>query len=179
MSSHWEIGGVHITLVTGPYDDSEMDMAVKARDLPVGLDAGGSMGPFGTVGGFGIRVQEASNAKSVEYWPPVTMNDPDRRGAISSAVRSVLEKAEDMGAERIAFYTLALEVGRVPSWEVAEEIVRELYRHAHTTSTLKEVVLVASSPIQASSFNYVLDNVDILRVREGHVRHGGNDMDAP
>ena len=158
----WEIRGLGVVLETSPYDDRDVDLAVKARNLPIGLDAGGTGSPYGTIGGLGITIQEASNASHVEYWPMITMRDPDRRVLIRSATLDMLDRAENLRARTVAFFTMAFEVARVPSWEVAEEIVGAIYTHSGISGSIQTAILVPTSPIQASSFQYVLENMPLF-----------------
>ncbi|MGY5877080.1 MAG: hypothetical protein RTU30_15115, partial [Candidatus Thorarchaeota archaeon] len=68
----------------------------------------------------------------------------------------------DNGNENIGFFTMGLEVARVPSWEVAEEIVRALKNHSESNSSIERVIVVAGSPTQVSSFQYALENITIV-----------------
>ncbi len=152
----WEFGNLRVTLRIGPVDDSGMGLVVKSRNIPLGMHAGG------IDGGFKISVQEASNAEHIEYWPAITMLDQDRRQAINQAVCQALSKAEESNAKEVGIYTMGLEVSRVPSWEVAEEIAKAVYQHSMNDCSVGHVVVVASSPTQMSSFQYAFDNASIL-----------------
>lgn len=143
----WSLGSISICVELGHEDDSDMDLVVKANEIPLGLDKSG------------ITVKEGSNAAEVLHWPGITMRNPNRRQEIYDSAKSALEKAEKVEAKNIGFYTTGLEVGRVPSWEVAEEIVKAVRHHIQNKSNLDRVLLVASSPIQVSSFQYVLNNI--------------------
>jgi len=76
-----------------------------------------------------------------------------------------LKAAEAANVSSVGFFTLGLEASRVPSWEVAEEIVKAVFDHAKEGTGLDRVMLVASSPIQVSSFQYALGNVSLLSSR--------------
>ena len=155
-------GDIHIQIILGPCDDSKIGIVVKSEVIPMGLDAGGVLGGGGTIGGFGISVKEATKAENVMHWPGITLQDPNRRTMIFDAARVALEEAERLGSSEIGFFTLGLEVSRIPSWEVAEEIAKAVYMHSQTEHDLKRAILVASSPTQVSSFHYAIDNINVI-----------------
>lgn len=156
------IGDIQVHVVLGPYDDSEMCVVVKTETIPMGLSTGGILEGGGTIGSFGITVKEATSAKNVMYWPGITLENPNRRAMIFDAARSALEEAEHLDSKDIGFFTLGLEASRIPSWEVAEEIAKAVYMHSQVVHKLRQVVLVASSPTQVSSFHYAIDNIDVI-----------------
>lgn len=158
----YSIGDVNVSVILGRFDDSELDLVVKAQDIPLGITQGGVIGGGGTVGGFGITIKEASNAENVIHWPSISMDNPDRRNAIYSATMEVLNSAEKNEASKIGFFTMGLEVSRLPSWEIAEEIVKAINNYSKENTLLDEIVLVASSPTQVSSFQYALSNIEII-----------------
>ena len=143
----WSLGNINISVELGHTDDSDMDLVVKASDLPLSLDKSG------------ITVKEGSNAGEILHWPSIKMSDPNRRQEIYNSTKDALEAAERIEAKRIGFFTTAFEVARVPSWEVAEEIIKAVHNHSKNDSNLAYVLLVASSPIQVSSFQFVLNNI--------------------
>lgn len=159
------LGGIEVQLVLGQFDDSELDLVVKAQDIPLGLSPSGVIGSGGTVGGFGITIKEASNAEAVLKWPSVSIEDPDRRDIIYEAARNALNSADEMDADNIGFFTMGLEVSRVPSWEIAEEIVRAINEHSKRETQISKIIVVASSPIQESSFQFALNNLTLIRQR--------------
>ena len=142
----WSLGNLNVIVELGYNDDSDLDLVVKAQDISLGS----------------VTIKEGSNAEGVIFWPGISMSNPDRRTAIFTAASGALEKAVDMKAKRIGFFTMGLEVSRIPSWEVAEEIVKAIASHSKTENSLNRVLLVASSPMQVSSFQYALNNVSIL-----------------
>ncbi|NHJ13547.1 MAG: hypothetical protein EAX95_07705 [Candidatus Thorarchaeota archaeon] len=156
------IGDIQVCIILGPYDDSRIRIAVKSEIIPMGLDAGGILGGGGTIGGFGITIKEATKAENVLYWPRITLEEPNRRTMIFDAARGALEKAERLDSNEIGFFTLGLEVSRIPSWEIAEEIAKAVYMHSQVEHKLKQVVLVASSPTQVSSFHFAIDNIRVI-----------------
>lgn len=158
----WLFGDLSVSVKMGPVDDSEMGLVIKTKNIPIGLDAGGTAGPGGTVGGFGISIQEATNAEAVEYWPTITLQDPNRRELIQTTTINGLQKAEKEKMEEVGIFTMGLEVARVPSWEIAEEIVKAVYDHSKNECNLCRVVIVTSTPTQMSSLQYALDNVSII-----------------
>lgn len=130
-----------------------MDLVVKTKDVRLGtMEAT-------------FTVKEGSNAAEVLYWPRISLSNPDRRSEIYSAALEALERAIDTKAQRVGFFTMGLEVSRIPSWEVAEEIIKAILKHSMTESDIDRISLVASSPIQVSSFQYALNNIPTI-VRE-------------
>jgi hypothetical protein len=143
----WSLGNLSVIVELGSIDDSDLDLAVKTKDIKLGRK-----GPS-------ITVQEGSNAEETYYWPGVTLDNPDRRSAIYAAALAALEAADGLKAEKVGFFTMGFEVSRIPSWEVAEEIVKAIVIHSKKESGLNSILLVASSPIQVSSFQYALNNI--------------------
>jgi len=66
----WLFGGISIQIELGPLDDSEIGLAVKTKNIPLGLEVAGVQN---------ISAQETSSARNVEYWPRIKMSDLDRR----------------------------------------------------------------------------------------------------
>ena len=157
MEQH-SIGSIGISIILGRYDDSELDLVVKAQDIPLGITP--TRG--GTPSGSGITIKEASNAENVIHWPTISIKDPDRRNAIYNATRNALDNAENIQATQVGFFTMGLEVSRLPSWEIAEEIVKAIKDYSKKDSLLHKIMLVASSPTQVSSFQYVIKNISII-----------------
>ncbi|MFX1559704.1 MAG: hypothetical protein ACFFBL_03885 [Promethearchaeota archaeon] len=143
----WSLGNLSVIVQLGNINDSNIGLAVKTKDIRIGRK-----GPH-------ITVQEGSNAEETIYWPSIALENPDRRSAIYAAASAALETAAALKAEKVGFFTMGFEVSRIPSWEVAEEIVKAIVNHSKTTSGLNSVFLVASSPIQVSSFQYALNNI--------------------
>jgi hypothetical protein len=156
------ISSVHVMLELGHDDDSDLDLVLKTENIPLGLTPGGVIGGGGTIGGFGISVKEGTHAANAVYWPPVSARDPDRRKIINRATREALSAAEGLGVNSVGLFTMGLEVSRIPSWEVAEEIVKGVIMHLKEQTALERILLVASSPMQVSSFEYVLQNHAIV-----------------
>ena len=150
----WSLGNISICVELGHEDDSDMDLVVKANHIPLGLNKSG------------ITVKEGSNADEVLHWPGISMKDPDRRQAIYDAAKSALEKAEKVEAKQVGFFTTGLEVARIPSWEVAEEIVKAVHSHSRNESKINKVLFIASSPTQVSSFQYTLNNITTILPEE-------------
>ncbi|MBY8996294.1 MAG: hypothetical protein KGD60_01085 [Candidatus Thorarchaeota archaeon] len=142
----WSLGNFSVIVELGHNDDSDIDLVVKTQNIPVGS----------------VTVKEGSNAEEVLYWPGISMTNPDRRAAIFNTALGALERADGMKAQKVGFFTMGLEVSRIPSWEVAEEIVKAIANHSKTESSLNRILLIASSPMQVSSFQYALNNVSIL-----------------
>ncbi|MFW9767380.1 MAG: hypothetical protein ACFFF9_12915 [Candidatus Thorarchaeota archaeon] len=143
----WSLGGINILVELGREDDSDMDLVVKASDIQLGFDKSS------------ITIKEDSNAGEILHWPSIKMSNPNRRQEIYDSAKNALETAEKVEAKRIGFFTTALEVARLPSWEVAEEIVKAVHTHSQNENCIDCVFLVASSPIQLSSFQFVLNNL--------------------
>jgi hypothetical protein len=155
-------GNIGVSVVLGPYDDSKIDIVVRSEIIPMGLDAGSALGAGGTPGGLGITIKEATSVDNVEYWPGITIQDPNRRPTIYNTAKGALDTAERLKHKSIGFFTLGLEVSGVPSWEVAEEIVKAIYTHSKGEHGLTHVFIVASSPTQVSSFRYAIDNITVI-----------------
>ncbi|GAG71541.1 unnamed protein product, partial [marine sediment metagenome] len=51
---------------------------------------------------------------------------------------------------------------RIPSWEIAEEIIKAINDYSKEETLLDKIMLVASSPTQVSSFQYALNNISII-----------------
>ncbi|TFG32754.1 hypothetical protein EU527_09490 [Candidatus Thorarchaeota archaeon] len=162
---HRDLGNIEVQVIMGKFDDSNLDLVVKAQDIPLGLSPSGVIGAGGTVGGFGITIKEASSADIVLQWPAVAIEDPDRREVLYQATKNALQSAEEMDASKIGLFTMGLEVSRIPSWEIAEEIVQAIKEHSNGETTIRKVVIVVSSPIQMSSFQFALDNLILVRQR--------------
>ena len=125
---------------------------MKSKAIPVGDGFRGSPS---------IMVRESSNAKNIEYWPNITMEDPNRRRTVFQAAKDILKTAEKYSATNVGFFTMGLEVGRIPSWEIAEELVRALNAHLEVVSSVQQVFFIASTPTQLSSFQFALNNADL------------------
>ena len=150
----WSLGNISICVELGHEDDSDMDLVVKANQIPLGLNKSG------------ITVKEGSNAEEVLHWPGISMKDQNRRQTIYDAAKSALEMAEKVEAKQVGFFKTGLEVARVPSWEVAEEIVKAVYSHSKNDSKLNKVLFIASSPTQVSSFQFALNNLATILPEE-------------
>ena len=145
--SSWSVGNLNVTVKLGELDDSNMDLVVKTKDITLGSKKAG------------ITIKEGSNAGEIIYWPGISMSNPERRSEIYKAALWALETAEGLKAQNVGFFTMGFEVSRIPSWEVAEEIVKAIASHSKAGCGLNNVSLVASSPIQVSSFHFALNNV--------------------
>ena len=156
------IGSIDVSVILGRFDDSDLDLVVKSQDIPLGITPGGVIDGDGTVGGFGITIKEASNADNVILWPAISMDNPDRREAIYNSTIEALNSAEKIEATKIGFFTMGLEVSRLPSWEIAEEIIKAINDYSKEETLLDKIMLVASSPTQVSSFQYALNNISII-----------------
>ncbi len=143
----WLLGNLSVNVELGKFDDSKLDVVVKTKDIALGSEAAS------------ITIQEGSDAEQVIYWPGISLSNPERRSAIYDAAIGAMEAAEGLKAQKVGFFTMGLEVSRIPSWEVAEEIVKAIINHSKSKCGLSNVILVASSPIQVSSFQYALNNI--------------------
>jgi hypothetical protein len=159
---HHELGGIDVSVQLGPCDDSDIGLVVKALNIPIGISNQSTTGSNG-VSGFEISIREAASASKVRHWPSVSIQNPNRRKIVYQAVKDALHDAEIANVSSVGFFTLALEVSRVPSWEVAEEIVKAVYDHVRKGTAIDRIILVASSPIQVSSFQFALNNIKIIR----------------
>jgi len=156
------VGNISVSISLGRADDTDLGLVVKAKNIRMGTDVGGVGGVGGTTGAFGITIQEATSSENVEHWPRVSMTDPDRRATIYDATSKALRTAEGLEVKEVGFFTMGLEVGRIPTWETAEEIVRAVHAHAKNAESVERIALVASSPTQVSSFQYALDNIQTI-----------------
>ena len=139
MARH-NLGSIKVQVVLGKFDDSDLDLVVKAQDIPIGLSPSGIIGAGGTIGGFGITIKEASNAEIVLQWPGISIEDPDRREVIYEATKTALTSADEIEASDIGFFTMGLEISRIPSWEIAEEIVRAINEHSKGDTTIQPYI---------------------------------------
>ncbi len=160
---HHDLRGIEVSVQLGPCDDSDIGLVVKAQSLPVGISSQSIKGSISGNEGFEISIREAANAEKIRHWPDVSIQNPNRRKIVYQAVRDALKEAEQANVSSVGFFTLGLEVSRVPSWEVAEEIVKAVYDHVKIGTGLDRIILVASSPIQVSSFQFALSNIKIIR----------------
>ena len=164
MARHY-FENIEIQVILGKFDDSELDLAVKSQNIPLGLSPSGVIGGGGTIGGFGITVKEASNVDTVLQWPGISVEDPDRRDIIYDTTKNAFLTAEEIEAVNIGFFTMGLEVSRIPSWEIAEEIVRAISEYSKKPNQIETVFIVVSSPMQESSFQFALNNPTLIRQR--------------
>ncbi|MFW9913300.1 MAG: hypothetical protein ACFFEU_12565 [Candidatus Thorarchaeota archaeon] len=145
----WSFGSIKIGVHLGPFNDDNIKLTVRSKSI-------------GATEGLGFTVQEVSSSDNIEFWPELSIASDNRRQAIYQSSKKALETAERNDISSVGFYTLGLEVARVPSWEVAEEIAKAIYAHSKWSSRVKEVVVVSSSPTQVSSFQYAFENIDII-----------------
>lgn len=160
---HHDLRGIDISVQLGPCNDSDIGLVVKAQSLPLGISSQSTTGSIRGESGFEISIREATNAEKIRHWPNVSIQNPNRRKIVYQAVREALKDAESANVSSVGFFTLGLEISRMPSWEVAEEIVKAVYDHVKIGTTLDRILLVASSPIQVSSFQFALSNIKIIR----------------
>ncbi len=161
MENHL-FGKIKVAITLGRFDDSELDIVVKALDIPLGVPPVGAGIITTSTSGTGITVKEASDAENVIHWPAITLSNPDRRKEIYKAAINALYSAEEIKASRIGFFTMGLEVARLPTWEIAEEIVKAINEFSKRDSQLIQIMLVASSPTQVSSFQFAINNIPII-----------------
>ena len=159
MKEEWMVGDIIVSISLGRPDDTDLGLVVKAKNIELGTNKGGV---GGAIGAFGITIQEATSSENVEHWPRVSMTDPNRRATIYDATSKALRTAEGLDVKEVGFFTMGLEVGRIPTWETAEEIVRAVHAHAKNAESVERIALVASSPTQVSSFQYALDNIQTI-----------------
>ena len=162
MKEEWMVGDIIVSISLGRPDDTDLGLVVKAKNIEVGTNRRGVGGVGSAIGAFGITIQEATSSENVEHWPRVSMTDPNRRATIYDATSKALRTAEGLDVREVGFFTMGLEVGRIPTWETAEEIVRAVHAHAKNAESVERIALVASSPTQVSSFQYALDNIQTI-----------------
>lgn len=162
MKEEWMVGNISVSISLGRADNTDLGLVVKAKNIQMGENPGGVGGAGGIIGSFGITIQEATSSENVEHWPSVSITNPDRRAMIYDATSKALRTAEGLGVKEVGFFTMGLEVGRIPTWETAEEIVKAVSAHARNAENVQRIALVASSPTQISSFQYALDNIETI-----------------
>ncbi|NWF95884.1 MAG: hypothetical protein HXY34_07045 [Candidatus Thorarchaeota archaeon] len=158
--TEWTVGKVRVCLHLGPYNGSGMGLVLKSKERhPKGTPRRSNHGGDGALRLCVGNDVETSVTERVEYWPPVSVESPDRRKTIYRAIRNTLTLAKRAQIEEVGLYTLGLEVARVPSWEVADEIVRALRHHSSGETSVRRVVIVTSSPTQLSSVEHALKSI--------------------
>ncbi len=158
----WKIGSISIEIITGPVKNREFDFVVTSKGIKIGLDP---TDPLGKRGGPAITFMEKVPAQNVKYWPDITMLSKNRREQIFKTVTDALDDAAQIDAKSIGLYIMSLEVARVPSWEVAEEIVRAIREKSVDDPAIESVVIVTGSAMQISSLQYALENQEIVTYR--------------
>ncbi len=161
----WSFDSIKVDLRIGPHNGEGMELVVKTRGIKLEVGPAGTRSSIGNAGSVTIRIDEATIANKVQYWPAVSIRDTDRRKTIYRAAAEALREAEKEQAKTVGFYTMGLEVAGIPSWEVAEEIVRALQAHSKTETKISSVLIVASSPTQLTSLEYALDNAPLFYSR--------------
>ncbi len=150
----WLFDDIHVSIEMGPYEKNNLGFIVKSEEIPLGSAQDSA---------HGVSVQDAVTAENVEYWPKVTMQDPNRREKIFRTTMKALRKADRLFQSIVGILTFGLEAGNVPTWEIAEEIGKAIFDHAKGDTEIERILLVPSSPTQVSSFQYVLDNITVIR----------------
>jgi len=158
----YQVGSIGVSIILGRFDDSNLDLVVKAQDIPLGIPPIGSSMKSVSVEGSGITIKEASDAENIIHWPKIALINPNRRKEIFTATINALENAQEIQATQIGFFTMGLEAARLPTWEIAEEIVKAINEFSKRDSHLSKIVLVASSPTQVSSFQFAISNISII-----------------
>ena len=154
---------IEVQVVLGKFDDSELDLVVKSQGIPLGFSPSGVIGDGGTTREFGITIKEATNADNVLQWPGLSILDPNRRETIYQTTKNALLTADGLQAVNVGFFTMGLEVSRIPSWEIAEEIVRALHEYTKKPTKIEKVFIVVSTPTQENSFEFALNNPTLIR----------------
>jgi len=155
-------GNIKVAVILGRFDDSKLDLVVKSQDIPLGMSSVGTGIQDTSIGDVGITIKEASNAENIIHWPTITLSNPNRRKEIYKAAFKALTDAEEIKATQIGFFTMGLEIARLPTWEIAEEIVKAINEFSKRESQLTQIMLVASSPTQVSSFQFAISNIPII-----------------
>jgi hypothetical protein len=138
--------------------DEKTGLAVVSKDLTLAsLPPDRRYSPA-----YDISMRQDVQADRIEYWPTLSIKDSHRRQVIYDAAEKALLIANEQGLSDVGFYTFGYEVARIPSWEVAEEIVKALHTHAKKEPKIKKAVIVASSPTQYSSLEFALDNGSVI-----------------
>ncbi len=151
------IGAIQVQAVMGQFDE-KTGLALVSKDLtPASRPPSRRYLPV-----YDVSMMREVQADVIEYWPTLSITDSDRRQTIYDAAEKALLIAHNQELSDVGFYTIGYEVARIPSWEVAEEIVKALHIHAKRESKLKKAVIVASSPTQYSSLEFALENGSVI-----------------
>ncbi len=155
----WKVGNISVRITLGNPSNEEIDLAVTSEGITLGFDPSD---PFGKRTPAKISIKEDAPAKHVIHWPQVSVLDENRREIIYNTVKKALESAHKEQMQKIGFYIFSLEVARIPSWEVAEEIVRALQNTSNEHSSVDSVIIVTSSAVQMSSLQFALENQNLV-----------------
>lgn len=152
-----KVGDIQVQAIMGRFDE-KTGLALVSKDLtPSSRPPNRRYLPV-----YDVSMRCEVQADVIEYWPTLSITDSDRRQTIYDAAERALLIAQDQELSDVGVYTLGYEVARIPSWEVAEEIVKALHVHAKREPKLKKVVIVASSPTQYSSLEFALENGSVI-----------------
>ncbi|MEM2142415.1 MAG: hypothetical protein QXQ81_04080 [Candidatus Thorarchaeota archaeon] len=151
----WRFGRVSVRMVPIGSGTGELDVVVKSKGIALETPLHGSR----------VILGESVQAKHEIHWPDLSLKDRGRRKIIYDSVRRALMTAVTTNGQKIGIYTLGLELMGIPSWEVAEEVVRSVRDHSVTDEGERTVTIVTSSPLQTSSFEFALDNAELLEHR--------------
>lgn len=158
----WKIGDIMVKITLDRENTEEFDFAVASEGITLGLSPSD---PLGKQTSTKISIREKTSAKQVIHWPDISVMDKNRRELIFNTVKDALDSADKEQARVVGFYVFWLEVMRIPSWEVAEEIVRAISDKSLEESNIDSVVIVTSSAIQMSSLQFALDNQQLVTYR--------------
>jgi hypothetical protein len=156
----WKIHAIEVRLGLSEPEDIESGLAVKSKEIPL-------LGPFlnrspqGEISGKSVAIQDESADEAI-FWPSLSIRDRNRRQPIRRTADEALMKAAEEQFPSVVFFTAGLEAAGVPSWEIAEEITNAIHQAAQQETSVKEVVVIAGTDVQISSFQYTLNNTRLL-----------------
>lgn len=160
----WKIHAIEVRLGLSEPDHIELSLAVKSKEIPL-------LGPFlnrspqGEISGKSVAIQDESADEAI-FWPSLSIRDRNRRQPIRRTADEALMKAAEEQFPSVVFFTAGLEAAGVPSWEIAEEITNAIHQAAQQETFVKEVVVIAGTDVQISSFQYTLNNTRLLFSKE-------------
>lgn len=161
-SRAWTYDRIQVILRLGPSDDSELDVALRANNIPIGIPTLGMSKEESTT--TMTTAREACEAEKVVYWPAVSIYDSDRRNRIFRVVSGLIEAADGDGDEKVGISTLGPEIGMVPAWEIAEEITKAIYMQSKREGSVRQIDINVMTAAQFDSFVFTLNNVEMYVV---------------
>lgn len=158
----WSVGNIQVKITLGHESSEEFDLAVASEGITLAFNP---IDPRGKKTSEKISIREKTSAKQIIHWPEISVLDKNRREVIYNTVKKALTSAEQENARLVGLYIFCLEIARIPSWEVAEEIVKAINEKSNQGSNIDSVVIITSSAVQLSSLQFALDNQQLVTYR--------------